>query len=158
MVDFNSELRGKHVLLYLEDDATPGTFAQSCLFGESMDHASDVQYDEWETRDCTNPDAPAVKRRTVKSITDTFTGTGHLKNSDEVKRMDDWHYGQTNKNVEIRLHIPNADGTIGALFATYAGSAKLTKGSTSYSPTGPIIRNATLNIDGALTRTYETLT
>ncbi len=157
MADFNQELMGKHALLFIESDTVADEYAQSCLFAESLDHSSDVQYDEYETRDCANPDAPAIKRKSVKSITDSLTGTGHVKNDVEMKRMDDWHYAQTSKNIELRIHKPNADGTLGALFATYAGKAKMVIGSRSMSPSGPIVRNATITFDGALTRTYAGL-
>lgn len=152
---FPRELLGKHCLLYIESDSAPGTFEQSCLFGETYDYQSDVQYEEYETRDCTQPDAPAVKRKSVKSITDSMSGTGHIKDRAEAKRMDDWHYAQDDKNIELRFHEPLANGQIGAVAITYAGPAKFARGSMTLPPGGgAIVRSASIEFQDAIVRTY----
>lgn len=154
MPDFNQELAGKHVLLYVESLITPDLFEKKCIFGESLSHTSDKQYDEYESRDCTDPDAPATKRKSLKSINDSFTGTGHLKSSEALKEMDDWHYGDAKRNVEIRVHQALPTGLIGALVVTYSGAAKLNVGSRDMSPTGPVIASSSIIFEDQITRVY----
>lgn len=154
MADYLQELLGKHVLLYVESTTTADLFEKKCFFAESLSHTSDKTYDEYESRDCTDPDAPAAKRRTLKSISDTFTGTGHIKSDAQLQELDTWHYTDVKRNVELRLHEAEADGTIGALVATYEGAARLQVGSRDYNPGGPIIVSATILFDGTITRVY----
>lgn len=154
MADYAGELLGKHVLLYVESATTADLFEKKCFFAESLSHTSEKTYDEYESRDCADPDAPAAKRRTLKSISDTFTGTGHVKSDAQLKELDDWHYTDVKRNVELRLHKPDVDGTIGALVATYKGSARFQVNSRDYSPAGPAVVSAAILIDGTITRVY----
>ncbi|MBI1401456.1 hypothetical protein [Hyphomonas sp.] len=154
MADYLQELLGKHVLLYVESTETADLYEKKCLFAESLSHTSDKTYDEFESRDCADPDAPAAKRRTLKSISDVFAGTGHVKSDAALKEMDDWHYTDVKRNVELRLHQPLADGTIGALVATYKGAARLQVNSRDYNPGGPIVVSASILIEGTVQRVY----
>lgn len=154
MPDFPQELLGKHVMLYVESLTTADLFEKKCIFAESLSHTSDKQYDEYETRDCANPDAPATKRKVLKSITDSFAGTGHIKSPEALEEMDDWHYGDAKRKVELRVHQALATGLIGALVVTYKGSARLAIGSRDLNPGGPIVASATISFDEQITRVY----
>jgi flagellar capping protein FliD len=153
-MDFASELKGRHVLVFVENDVTPGQFDQVCFFAETFSYTSDKQTSTYTTRDCAQPDKPPVTRTEVQSISDSMSGTGHVKNSDTLKRMDDWHYSDSNKKVELRTHQPNADGTIGALVSTFSADAKLAISSREYDPAGPIVLTAALAFQDTPARVY----
>lgn len=154
MADYNGELLGKHVLLYVESLVTADLFERKCFFGESLSHTSDKAYSEYQTRNCADPDAPASTKRTLDRITDSFAGTCHIKSDEQLQELDNWHYTDSIRNVELRVHQPAADGTIGPLVATYAGAAKFQVNSRDLNPGGPIIASTTILIEGQVTRTY----
>lgn len=146
------DFQGKHVHLYVEDDATPDQFDPLCIMQQTTQVARSKNTNTYQRRDCdpANADEAAADVTTLNSASDSITGDAYVTSKTVFERLDNWHRLDTIKNIELRFYEPNADGTKGALAFTLKGAAKYSMPTIAADYTGPVSINSTLvSNDGA---------
>lgn len=112
---------GKLIVL-LEDQAAPGTFAAPCGFTEKSFSVSKSLSDV-TVPDCADPDAPAWTGREVQSLSWSVTGSGILAQ----EAFEEWRtFAESSTARKVRVLI--AQDTTGATVGDggyYEGSAHL---------------------------------
>ncbi len=148
-----SEFQGKHVLLKVESDDTPGTFERVCIFQNTQSISRSKQRSEYVVPSCDTPDDPPQTKRALQSLTDQITGDAYVTSEAVFGRLDAWHRGDTTKNIRLEAYQPEADGTMGAIAFTYSGAAQYTMNTVAAGYDQPMSLNSTLDFDGAMTYT-----
>lgn len=148
-----SEFQGKHVLLKVESDSTPGTFERLCLFQNTQQISRSKNRSEYVVPSCTDPDAAPKTKRALQSLSDQITGDAFVTDEAAFKRLNDWHESDSTKNIRLEVYNPAADGTIGLIAFTYSGAAQYAMNSLGANYDGPVSINSSLDFDGAMTYT-----
>jgi len=97
------------LVVYLEDQATPGTYAAPCGFTEkSFSISKDLT--DVTVPDCADPDAPAWVGREVASLSWSVTGSGVLA----LEALEEWRtFAESSLARNVRVEITTAVGAGG---------------------------------------------
>ena len=148
-MSFNAgELQGKHTAVYVESDATPGLFEIQCLFEMTSELSRSKNFNEYTTRDCTQPKLSAKQKRIRQNSAGSASGTAHIKDKATHSRWESWDADDSIKNVEIRLFDSAPDEDFGDLVGHYEAPCKLTITGIAMGFDNPLVRSTTLDTEG----------
>ncbi len=137
---------GEKLLVQLGDAASPETFAHDCMINAARGivFSSDVQ--EFIVPDCSSPENPAWKERTVDGLSAEVSGAG-IMHVTTLPTWTAWLTGSSSKNLRVNV---NTGGT-GDGSGYWEGAFLLTGFEVTGERKGKIMFSATMVSDGVVT-------